>query len=684
MKYLNKLMMLFALALLLFGGSSCSDEGYEEVTGTASQDLWEVIQSRPELSQFAAAIRQQGYDKLLTSSGTYTVLAPVNDYMSSLSAEEIALTPAAQIALFSYNQTALNDRQFLTMSNGKQLILANQNLTTEEVICRNGFLRFAHPSSDLYRPNMDNVYEALFKLADEYEEAAFITSLGGYVMDKEASVQIGIDEVTHQPIYDTVMVYYNPFFEAIPMNDNESQMSLILVDNPTWQALQDKYWPYLKQNSGRFDDQDAAGYSTDLCGALDSAATDLVVRTELVRDLSCTLDDAKPHPSVHNVNRSVYESMFGVELTMDSATVQRVIPVSNGEIQVVSGMMIHLYQNKIKDIYIEAEDYYLSNETYKATLVDSRFRGSRYVKTYGIDSLRMYDRYVVDAEGNRLQTIDGKDSIEHVEAARRTVYNTSQFANAWGGSVFGYQAPLFACDYKIQWRHVIPAQGSGESNYVNPDPLCVDYDKYLENPNYPCGGVVRHIQKMYLSQPGEKPLEYNSSLGVADFVLHATSNNPYSNTYKSYKCMTDYDPEAELSSGVTDEIGNGNGGSKMPPVSWKRMGINAGVGVNDPTFETPLIWCNTAAIEHDADPAVFTSGITGVHQSDKNTFNNKTGKPILVPRDVFRSYYSGTATIFVTGNPFGTVNVRPTATNYLGTSIFLDYIHFIPQIGEDE
>lgn len=677
-------MMLAALALLLFGGSSCSDEGYEDVNGTASQDLWEVIQSRPELSKFAAAIRQQGYDELLTSSGNFTVLAPVNDYMSSLSAEEVAETPAAQIALFSYNQTALAGKKYLTMSNGKQLILANQNLTSEEIVCRNGFLRFASPSADAYRPNMDNVYEALVKLADEYEEAAFITGMGGYVMDMNASVQIGIDETTHQPIYDTVMVYYNPFFESIPLNDNEAQMSLLLLDNDSWHALQAKYWPYFKQNSGLFEDQNSAGYDKVLCGALDSAATDIAVCTELVRDLSCTLEGAQLRPSVHNVNRHVYESMYGIEITMDSATIERIIPVCNGEIKVCNDVMIHLYQNKIKDLYIEGEDYYYSNETYKATLVDSRFSGSRYVKTYGIDSLRMYDRYVLDSLGNRMKALDGKDSIEHVAAARRYVYNTSQFANAWGGSVFGYKAQLFACDYKIQWRHVVPNQGSGDANYVNPDTLCVDYDKYLENPNYPCGGVVRHIQKMYFSQPGEAPLQYNPSIGNADFVLHPTSNNPYSPTYNAYLCMTDYDPEAVISSGVTDEVGNGNGSTKTPPVIWKRMGINAGVGVDDPTFETPLIWCESYRINHAADPAVYTSGIKGIHKSLTDRPNPADGRPTLIPRDIFRSFYAGEATVFVTGNPFGIANAQPKADNYLGTSIFLDYIHFIPQIGEDE
>lgn len=687
----HKIMMLAALALLLLGGSGCSEDGYVDIAGTESQTLWEVIQTRPELSQFAALLQAGDYDDLLGSSGNYTVLAPVNSYLEQLSSEELASVPGSQIALFGYNSTALAARKYLTMLNEKQLVLAAQNLTEEEIVCRNGFLRFASPDGNLYQPAQPNIYERLQLLADEYDMARFIVSLGDSVMDPEASVQIGIDEQTNLPIYDTVRVYHNPLFEYVPLHDNDSLMSLVLVDNATWARMQARYWPYMKQNNGRFDNQDAAGYSTTMLGALDSAATDSIVRTELVKDLTCYLEGATIRPSVRKATRQVYTSMSGIELTMDSATIIETIPASNGEIQVAKDVRIHLYNNKIRDLYVEGEDYYYSNENYKATLVDARFRGSRYVKTYGVDSLRMYDRYVVGfdttykADGTietirayKLKGMNGSDSIQHVGASTRYVYSTSQFATAWGGSVYGYKAQLYSCDYKIQWRHVVPAtQGS---NYCNPDTNCVNYEKYLENPNYPCGGVVRHIQKMYLSQPGERPLEYNSSTGMADFVLNSTSNNPYSNTYKGYRCLTDYDPEAIISNGVDDEVGNGNGSSRIPPVSWKRMGINAGVGIDDPTFETPLIWCRTQT-PNQTD--IFLSGISGIHQSLSNNSNKTTGKPIIIPRDIFRSFYAGEATVFVTSNPFGVANARSAYSNFYG-SIFLDYIHFIPNIGEDE
>lgn len=714
MKYIqHKFMALMAMVALLMGVTACQDEGYEDVSGTASKTLWEVINSRQDLSQFAAVLRQNGFDKVLNSSGNFTVLAPSNNQMSKIESAKLGEVPGAHIAPLSYNKSTLDDMKYLTMYNGRQALLSEFSLSGEEIVCRNGFLRFAQGAA---RDTQKNLYEMLQSLSGEYEMAAFITSLGDSIMDKEHSVQIGIDPTTNQPIYDTVMVYYNPLFEDVPLNNNDSLISILLLDNENWNALITKYSRYMRKHVDGSKDPNSMDPTLDCDAAypfgskIDTVATTYATCFELVRDLSFSYEGATQRASKCNPETvgNVYCSRSGVEVTMDSAQVSETMLASNGRIEVASGVKIKLTNNKIKEVYVEAEDYYYTNESYVATLIDPRFRGSRYVKTYGIDSLRSYRRYVLDADGNRLKNAKGTDdSIQVVGPQRRYVYNEAQYCNPFGASVLGYKVNLFSCNYKIQWRHVVP--GNQGSNYCNPDTLDVNYPKYLshvekfraggeyegqsDSLNWPIGGVVRHIQKMYLSQPGDYPLEYSSDVTNTDFVKHPYPYLSFNGDYSQFRCLTDYDSRATISSSAkTDEVG------AKGAVTWYRMGVNAGVGVDDPTFETPLVWCETY-VDHAngvvsvdpetgevSDKARFLSGICGVQtQATWRPSAAKYGneEPTRVPRDIFMCLYNGEATVFVTSNPFGYDNARGNLTNYKG-SIFLDYIHFIPVIEEDD
>jgi len=695
MKYFqHKIMALAGAIALLWGVAACQDEGYEDVSGTASQTLWEVISSRQDLSEFASVLRQNGFDQVLNSSGNFTVLAPGNEQLRLIEAEKRNEVPGAHIAPLSYNKSTLAGLSYLTMYNGRQALLSEFALSDEEIVCRNGFLRFAKGEA---RATQQNLYERLISLSSEYEMAAFITSLGDSVMDLEHSVQIGIDPATNKPIYDTVMVFHNPLFEDVPFNDNDSLISILLLDNDTWNALVKKYSRYMRKHVSGENDPTLLDpiYDCDrrFGDKIDTVATDYATRYELVRDLSFSYDGATLRPSVNNADiiGQVYNSRTGIEITMDSAVVSNTILASNGRIEVASGVKIKLTNNKVKDVYVEAEDYYYTNENYVATLIDPRFRGSRYVKTYGIDSLRTYRRYVLDSIGNRLQNAKGTgDSIQIVGPQRRYVYNEAQYCQSFGASILGFKVNLYSCNYKIQWRHVVP--GNQGSNYCLPDTNDINYAKYVENPNWPIGGVLRHIQKMYLSQPGDYPLEYSTDINKEDFVKHPYPYLSFNSNYTQFRCLTDYDPEAVLSNSKDDEVGiNGS-------VTWFRMGINAGVGLDQPDYETPLVWCDTYVDHADgvvgidpetgevSDKARFTSGICGVQtQATWRPASAKYGntQPTRVPKDIFMCLYNGEATVFVTSNPFGYDNQRGSLTNYKG-SIFLDYIHFIPVIEEDD
>lgn len=722
MKYFqHKFWALMSVAVLLFGTTSCQDEGYEDVSGTASQTLWEVISSRQELSQFATILRQNGFDQVLNSSGNYTVFAPGNGQLSIVAPDKMNEVPGAHIAPLSYNKLTLDGMSYITMYNGRQALLSDFSLSGEEIVCRNGFLRFAQGAA---RATQENLYESLLKLSSEYEMAAFITSLGDSIMDTERSVQVGIDPVTNQPVYDTVMIFHNPLFEHVPYNDNDSLISLLLLDNENWNALVKKYSRYMRQHVDISSNPDQLSDPTKDANLpygskIDSVATDSATKVELIRDLAFSYDGATARPSINNVDcvNNVYLSRSGIEVNMDNAVITDTVLAANGRIEIAKGVKIKLANNKIKDVYVEAEDYYYTNETYVATLIDPRFRGSRYVKTYGVDSLRSYTRYVLDSVGQRQKDESGKYVTEYVRyipspkdsekaiaqtysnMLLRYVYNTTQYSGQYGGSVLGYKVNLYSCNYRIQWRHVVP--GNQATPYADVDTLDVNYPVYRhyadslralgrsDSLNWPIGGVVRHIQKMYLSQPGDAPLEYNKDLSTKDFVLHPYPYNSFtSKTY--FRCMTDYDPAARISSKAAEDEVSKN-------AKFRRMGINAGVGVDDPNFETPLVWCETSK-DHPkgqlldefgnvkTDVAVC-SGIVSVSSDTTWRYksNDITKAPIIVPRDIFMCLYNGEATVFVTSNPFGTTGTAAAAnlSNMKG-SIFLDYIHFIPVIDEDD
>ena len=625
------------LAVLAAAFTACDDSWDEEVSGTRSQTLWEVISTHESLSRFSSTLSANGYAEMLSSSGMYTVFAPTNQVMATIPAEKLEEVPAAHITLGQYPKAMLDTMTYLSMYNGKLAHLDSLYLNEEEIVCRNGVLRFSNTAST----NVPNIYEQLVALQDQYKMAAFIVACG----DSVQQIIDYTDPATGKAKKDTIYEFVNPLFDVIPINNNDSLLSMVLVDDETFDALTAKYWKYMVQF-------DPLGTETNSFN-VDSAATDLVAQTALALDLTCRLTDAQK-------GSAEYLSMSGVKLTMDTATVSQVINASNGNIQVASGVGIRIKDNKIKDVYVQGEDYYFTNETYVYTRIRTTSMGGKDVVVCGADSVRGYWHYYsyVDSLGNTVVT----DSIVW-KNYKKVLYDesntTAVHKKAVGGAILGYKVPLYSCKYKIYWRSVDDC-----AHHCQPDSTALDYPKYLENPNYPVGGVLRNIQKMYLSMPGEPALQYNSNTDLGDFVLNYSPNNRFSSTYKNYRCMAPFDPEA-----TATEIGaKGN---------FARLGINAGVGISDPNYETPLLWCKTETPKADSP---YFSGIVDVSTNEKETYNAKTGKPILVPKDVFLNFYHGDATVFVTSGAFNLSN-RTSSAQILGM-IYLDYIHFVPEIDE--
>ena len=71
--------------------AACTDEwdGHYAEDKSTKGTLWEAIQERSELSNFARVIEATGYKERLESSQMFTVFAPVNENFSSEEAEAL-------------------------------------------------------------------------------------------------------------------------------------------------------------------------------------------------------------------------------------------------------------------------------------------------------------------------------------------------------------------------------------------------------------------------------------------------------------------------------------------------------------------------------------------------------------------------------------------------------------------
>jgi hypothetical protein len=669
--FINQLKCVTLGALAVMGLGSCSETWEADgVNGDKSKDLWQVIAQREDLSDFAEALTNGGYDALLQSNGVFTVLAPTNSAMSAVAEADRDSVPGAHIVLLEYNKATLDTMSYVIAYNGKQTPVSEIKLQQTEIVCRNGILRIA----DAAVGHRSNLFEMLNSLKDQYKMARFIIEQGDSVMDETQSVQIGIND-QNQPVYDTVMVYSNPLLDTIPINNNDSTVNMVLLADSTFERLQAMYWNYFKQNNGLHPSPTYVGYK------IDTAATTNVATRELITDLVFYPADSKS-------TDTYFTSTKGIRVKMKQG-VAEAHETCNGTLYVAGDVHIRMAGNKIKPVYVEGENYIDCNTSeYIFTRVNLNARGGRDVVLCGTDTLRPYQRYVLDSLGNKTSDVE----TYYARSTRYGYYGTSFSGNTYpqvnrtrGGSYLGYSAKLHSCDYKVYMRSV-----DDRPTHVNPDTLAVDYDQYLADPNWPCGGVIRNYQKLYLAQPGDSAINYIDNYEKSDFLQHYGSNNYFFPQQRAFCCMVPYNPDVfdagEFENATATRLGELLGATN----NFRHLGINAGVGTDDAECKFPLIWCQTpnlSAMTNETRVAnlQYYSGVTGICPNNENIWL-ANGRPSMIKKDVFRCFYQGDASMYVTSGVFNVSNIVVPSVSSIQPhgSIYLDYILFEPIIDEDD
>jgi uncharacterized surface protein with fasciclin (FAS1) repeats len=121
----NNIITILLLAVVL-GGIATGCNKWEDHNALSDpdtgSDLFQRIQSTPELSRFAELLTKTGYDQLIASSKNYTVFAPVNEALASLDAA--VLNDTVKLRLFVGNHIS-NQLQQAEGSNDVRLHMIN-------------------------------------------------------------------------------------------------------------------------------------------------------------------------------------------------------------------------------------------------------------------------------------------------------------------------------------------------------------------------------------------------------------------------------------------------------------------------------------------------------------------------------------------------------------------------------
>lgn len=255
--------MLVALAPL----ASCTEtwDDHYAVQTNGEGTIWELLNSKPELSNFRDVIEATDYLSTLNSSQVFTVFAPTNDNFTAERRDEIIkefneekalnhkLTKNSAIKEFIMNHIALYNysthKEFkdttITMLNGKvvpftQSTFAGKNLLESNILTRNGVLY----TIDGEAKYDFNIFEKIKKIPELDSVAKFLYMNKPYQMYVELfnpELSVPGDMVDGQQHYlDSVVETHNKILEELTnayLDNEDSTYIALFPTNKEWKAL---------------------------------------------------------------------------------------------------------------------------------------------------------------------------------------------------------------------------------------------------------------------------------------------------------------------------------------------------------------------------------------------------------------------------------------------------------------
>jgi hypothetical protein len=355
----NKKTIVYGLAALFLSFVavvSCtdSDEHYrvsDEVEGRVS--LWELISGQPELSTFASLLERYSYDDILSSEQSYTVWAPVNDYLAGIDPNDSITVvrmitthisryfhPASGTAAQHPEVYMLNAKKQSFLSAGDTYTMGGVELRSKNLAAKNGILHTLNGRVPFF-PNTWQIMEE----AGYDSIRTYLYSFNKREFARNSSMQIDINE-EGMIVYDSIFSEQNTMWYLSTgqkgigfLNNEDSIYTMILPDNRAWTEVYNRYYPLFRPDPSLPEADSIQRANTQY-----SIVQDLVFRGAIA------------NPGIYGANDSIL-STRGAIIRNPARIFSGSSPVktSNGWVYPTSGLQYELTDSYAKQIKIEAE-----------------------------------------------------------------------------------------------------------------------------------------------------------------------------------------------------------------------------------------------------------------------------------------------------------------------------------------
>jgi len=250
----NTKFIIYAL-ITIFGSTfmlnSCNndwDDHYNKYDSTSDESLLDKLKDDSDLSTFLGLLEEVGYDTILTYNKAYTVFAPTNEALTSLSENILNNTDSLKLFLgnhicrYSYSSVDSKDDIRVKMLNGKYVefhqfngnsYIGNSLLSLTDLSCSNGIL---HELSS-YSSVKANIWSYLNGNSDYSNITDYLAQFDTLTFDELNSTAIGINTLG-ETVYDSVYSNSNTYFDVIgEVNSEEYNYSFLGLTNNIYQNV---------------------------------------------------------------------------------------------------------------------------------------------------------------------------------------------------------------------------------------------------------------------------------------------------------------------------------------------------------------------------------------------------------------------------------------------------------------